>query len=125
MQNSKNKNRTIVFRVTEEVWQRANEISALADKSINDWARDEIIGGLSANNGLTPGENLLHIEIANLRNLVETMMISELFQDEKVEKYHEALEQSLHRRETAVSDYFQTAESQIADASNSGSQSIN
>ena len=97
----------------------------MANKSINDWARDEVVGRLSANNGLTPGENLLHIEIANLRNLVETMMVGELFQDEKVGKYQEALEQSLHRRETAVSDYFQTADSQVTDSSNSDFQSIN
>lgn len=88
----------------------------MANKSINDWARDEIVGGLSANNGLTPGESLLHIEVANLRNLVETIMVGELFEDEKTTKYHEALEQSLNRRETAVQDYFQAADSQIIDS---------
>lgn len=125
MKSSQNKNRTIVFRVTEEIWQKANVISSLANKSINDWARDEIIGGLSANNGLTPGENLLHIEVANLRNLVETMMIGELFEDEKITKYHEALEQSLNRRETAVQDYFQVAGSQIARSQIADSQTAN
>lgn len=135
MKNSQNKNRTIVFRVTEDIWQKANKISALGNKSINDWARDEIIGRLSENNGLSPGESLLHIEVANLRNLVETMMIGELFADEKIAKYHEALEQSLNNRETAVQDYFQVAGSQITDSpitdsqpaalGNSTSQAIN
>ena len=135
MKNSQNKNRTIVFRVTEEIWQKANKTSALGNKSINDWARDELVGGLSAHNGLTPGENLLHIEVANLRNLVETIMVGELFEDEKIVKYQEALEQSLNRRETAVQDYFQAAGSQItdspvadlqtADLQNSDSQLIN
>ena len=122
MKSLQNKNRTIVFRVTEEIWQKANEISALANKSINDWARDEIVGGLSANSGLTPGENLLYIEVANLRNLVETMMVGELFEDEKTTKYQEALEQSLNSRETAVQDYFQAADSQVINSPVAGSQ---
>jgi len=108
-------NRTIVFRVTEETWQRAERISALAEKSVNDWARDEIVSRLSINDGLSPGEKLLHLEIANLRNLVETIMIGELFADEKIVKYQDALEQSLSDREAAVRDYFQVTDSPDAE----------
>lgn len=57
-------------------------------------------------------------------------MVGELFEDEKIAKYHEALDQSVNSRETAVQDYFQVADSQITDSqmtdsSNSTSQAIN
>lgn len=99
------KTRTINFRIPESVWEAAHERAVLAGKSINEWARDELIGRLDERHGMTPGEQLMYVEINNLRNLVEKMMLAEM-NAENEEELSEALEQSIERREEAARAYF-------------------
>jgi hypothetical protein len=102
---SETKTRAINFRVPERVWRAAEERATLAGKGINEWARDELTGRLDEGHGLTPGERLIYVEINNLRNLVETIMLAGM-SEENEERYAEALEQSIAMRETAARDYF-------------------
>ncbi len=114
------KTRAINFRVPEGVWEAAQERAVLASKSVNEWARDEIIGRLDETHGMTPAERLMYVEINNLRNLVETIMF-EGSTAKNEEKYAEALEQSIKDRESAAREYFaQLAEVGRADDGREG-----
>lgn len=99
------KTKAINFRVPESVWQAAVERAAVAGKGVNEWVRDELLGRLDEQHGLTPGEQLLYVELNNLRNLVETVMLAGM-NAENEGQYAEALEQSIEARAAAARDYF-------------------
>lgn len=109
------KTRAINFRVPESVWQAAAERATLAGKGINGWARDELTGRLDERHGLTPGEQLLYVELNNLRNLVETVLLAGMTAENE-ERYADALEQSIETRAAAARDYF----AQLAEVGQSG-----
>ena len=99
------KTRAINFRIPKRVWKAAEQRATLAGKSVNEWARDELTERLDEAHGLTPGERLIYVEINNLRNLVETMMLTGMDAANKG-AYAEALEQSIDAREAAAREYF-------------------
>jgi uncharacterized protein (DUF1778 family) len=99
------KTRAINFRVSESVRKAVEERAALAGKSVNEWARDDLTARLDESHGLTPGERLIYVEINNLRNLIETMMLAGMDASNKG-AYAEALEQSIDAREAAAREYF-------------------
>ena len=99
------KTRAINFRIPESVWKAAGKRASLAGKSVNEWARDELVARLDEAHGMTPGERLIYVEINNLRNLIETMMLAGMDAANKG-AYAEALEQSIDAREAAAREYF-------------------
>lgn len=99
------KTRAINFRIRESVWKAAEERAALAGKTVNEWARDELTERLDEAHGLTPGERLIYVEINNLRNLIETMMMAGMNPANK-DEYKAALMQSIDTREAAAREYF-------------------
>ena len=111
------KTKAINFRVPESVWEAARERATLAGKGVNEWARDELAGRLAEGHGMTPAERLMYVEINNLRNLVETIMLTGM-NAENEEKFTEALELSISEREAAAHDYF----SQLAEIGGPGGE---
>jgi hypothetical protein len=109
------KTRAINFRIRESVWKAAEERAALAGKTVNEWARDELTERLDEAHGLTPGERLIYVEINNLRNLVETMMMGVMNAANR-EDFKKALMQSFDTREAAAREYF----SKLADMGGRG-----
>lgn len=102
------KTKVITFRVPEIIWQQASERAVLSGKTASEWARDEIIGRLDERHGMTPGERLMMVEVNSLREMVETLLLSNANQasDESRAMLVEALEKSMDNREAAAQDYF-------------------
>lgn len=104
MNKSKNKNRTIIFRVTENIWQKAYNVSQSENKSVNDWAREEILSKLLENSISLSNEQFIQTELSNVRNLIETIMISQLEPTQMQANYEEALTQSLCGRGIQITE---------------------
>lgn len=71
MKNDKNLTQTISYRVTEEIWQQAEERAAQENKSVNEWCRDIVVQTLRHDYGLPPGMQVLLKEFYALQQLLK------------------------------------------------------
>lgn len=64
------KTRSVIFRVTEDEWQRLEHAAGRLGQEVNEWSRQATLTQSSEPTAMSPAERLIYEEVARVRYLM-------------------------------------------------------
>ena len=102
------KSRIVSYRISQDQWQEAEIVAALANQNVSDFARVQLLESCTHSYGLSPGLQLLMTEMQAVRRLITTL-IDFVVTDSPFDhnSYLDALDESEEARWIRLHEYFQ------------------